>query len=69
MFFSSLADLFVVVVIAQFSRYFIFFGFGSADGSCKITAVLAARILRSLVRIPLAAQAVVDDVEAREFLS
>ena len=64
MFFSSLADLFVVVVIAQFSRYFIFFGFGSADSSCKITAVLAARILCSLVRIPLAAQTVVDDVEA-----
>ena len=42
MFFGSLADLFVVVVIAEFGLYAIFLGFGSVDGCCEITAVLAA---------------------------
>ena len=64
MFFSSLADLFVVVVIAEFGLDFIFLGFGSVDGCCEITTVLAACFLGCLVRVPLAAQAVVDDVEA-----
>ena len=60
MFFGSLADLFVVVVIAEFGLYFIFLGFGSVDGCCEITAVLAACFLGCLVRVPLAAQAVVE---------
>ena len=63
MFLCSLADLFVVVVITEFCRYFIFRIFRGADGFCKFPAVFAARFLCCLVRIPLAAESVIYDIK------